>query len=305
MDMLLALGAFVRVSETGSFSAVAHERGSTQSAVSRQVTALEEQLGVRLFQRTTRHLALTEDGEAVLAHAREVLDAVEATRDAAGRRRGSPSGHVRLALPVFAADVLSARIPELLARHPELTVELVTGDHRHDMIEERLDLWVRLGDAPDASLVTRRIGMMRPLLVASPAYLAERGEPGALDDLRAHDCIVQHRYGADHLWRFRGPEGEVTVPVSGRFSADNSVAVRRAALAGAGIARLTDLLAAADLASGRLRVVLADATPIGQPITVVYPSRRNLAPRVRVMIDFLVAGLTPRASRGIASVTTL
>ncbi len=292
MDMLVALATFVRVSETGSFSAVAQERGSTQSAVSRQVTGLEEAFGVRLLQRTTRHLSLTEDGEAVLAHAREVLDAVEATREAAGRRRASPAGHVRLALPVFAASVLAGHMPELLRRHPDLSVDLITGDREHDMIEERLDLWVRIGESTQASHVTRRIGMTRPVLVAAPAYVGERGEPRHPQDLREHDCIVQHRYGADHVWRFTGPEGELTTPVAGRFSADNGTAVLRAAVAGAGIALVADLLTGREVQAGRLRLLMRDYVAVGQPITVVYPSRRNLSPRVRVMIDFLVEGLT-------------
>lgn len=291
MDRFVALGTFVRVSETGSFSAVAQERGATQSAISRQITALEEQLGVRLFHRTTRRLALTEDGEIVLTHAHEALDAVEATRDAAGLRRASAAGHVRLALPVFAAAVLAAKVPELLRRHPDLSLDLITGDREHDLIEERLDLWVRTGESAYSSHVTRRIGMTRPVLVAAPAYLEARGEPAGPRDLQAHDCIIQRRHGDDHLWRLSGPEGDVTVPVAGRFSADSGGTLLRAALAGAGIALLADLLARADMEAGRLRAVMTAYTAVGQPITVVYPSRRNLSPRVRVVIDFLVEAL--------------
>ena len=230
------------------------------------------------------------------AQAREGLSAVEATREAAGRRRASPSGHVRLALPVFAASVLAGNVSELLRRHPELSIELITGDREHDMIEERLDLWVRVGESTQASHVTRRIGMTRPVLVAAPAYVRERGEPRHPRDLRGHDCIVQHRYGADHLWRFTGPEGEVTMPVAGRFGADNGTAVLRAAVAGVGIALLADLLTGPGIRAGRLRPLMTDYAATGQPITVVYPSRRNLSPRVRVVIDFIVEGLTGGAS---------
>ncbi len=297
MDMLMALATFVRVSEAGSFSAVAHERGRTQSAVSRQVTALEEQLGVRLFQRTTRHLALTEDGEAVLGHAREVLDAVEATCEVAGRRRASAAGHVRLALPIFAAEVLAAHAHELLRRHPGLSLEFITGDRERDMIEERLDLWVRVGESTQASHVTRRIGTTRPLLVASPTYLVARGEPRHPRDLRDYDCIIQHRHGEERLWRFTGPDGEVRVPIAGQFSVDNGTAVLRAAVAGAGIALLTDLLAGPNIQAGRLRSMMPEYTAIGQPITVLYPSRRNLSPRVRVAIDFIVEGLVAGTSK--------
>jgi DNA-binding transcriptional LysR family regulator len=294
MDILSALDTFVRVTETGSFSAVAHEREITQSAVSRQVTALERELGVRLFQRTTRSLALTEDGQAVLDHAREVLAAVEATRDAAGLRSGSPAGHVRLALPVFAASVVASRVPELLARHPELELELISGDRDHDMIEERLDLWLRVGESMHASHVTRRIGATTAMILAAPAYLAAHGEPEHPQDLIAHDCIVQHRYGQDHIWHFAGPDGDTTVTVSGRFSADNSVAVLRAAVAGVGVALTNDVLARPEIAAGRLRPLLTRYVPAGQPLTIVYPSRRNLSPRVRVVIDFVIAAVTGR-----------
>ncbi|MDQ2804809.1 MAG: substrate binding domain-containing protein, partial [Pseudomonadota bacterium] len=190
--------------------------------------------------------------------------------------------------------VLASHVPALLRRYPELSLELVSGDGDRDMIEERIDLWVRVGESTHASHVTRRIGTTRPLLVAAPSYIAARGQPRSPADLAAHECIVQHRYGHDNLWRFAGPEGEAAVPVAGRFSADNSAAVLRAALAGVGIAILADVLAGFDVDAGRLCGLLPGYKPAGRPIMLVYPSRRNLSPRVRVVIDFLVEGLIGR-----------
>lgn len=294
MDLIGALGTFVRVAETGSFSAVARERGSTQSAVSRQITALEGEFGVRLLQRTTRRLALTEDGQEALEHARNVLEAVAHAREAAARRRGEAAGTVRLAAPVLLGNLIAARIPVLLARHPSLSLQLVTGDTAHDMVEEGLDLWLRVGESTHATHVSRTLGHTAPLLLATPDYLAIHGRPEHPRDLVAHECLVQHRLGADHVWRFIGPEGEVTVPVAGRFSADNAEAVLRAALAGVGIALVAEVVARAEVAAGRLVPLLAGYEPAGIPITLIFPSRRNLAPRVRAVIDFITHDILRR-----------
>ncbi|MDE2580718.1 MAG: LysR family transcriptional regulator [Rhodospirillales bacterium] len=294
MDLIGALGTFVRIAETGSFSAVARERGTTQSAVSRQITALEEEFGVRLLQRTTRRLALTEDGQDTLEHARNVLEAVNHARDAAARRRGEASGTVRLAAPMLIGCLVSMRVPVLLAQHPNLSLQLIATDRVHDMVEEGLDLWLRVGESTHATHVSRVVGHTSPVLLAAPDYLAVRGRPEHPRDLAAHDCLVQHRLGADHVWRFTGPEGNVTVPVAGRFSADNADAVLRAALAGAGIALVAEVVARAEIAAGRLMPLLPGFEPAGFPITLIYPSRRNLAPRVRAVIDFIIQDILRR-----------
>ena len=294
MDLIGALLTFVRVAETGSFSAVARERGTTQSAVSRQITALEGEFGVRLLHRTTRSLALTEDGQETLEHARHVLEAVTATREAAARRRGEAAGTVRLASSVLLGNLIAARIPILLARHPGLSVQLVTGDAVHDMVEEGLDLWLHLGESTHATHVSRTLGHTAPLLLASPAYLAARGRPDHPGDLAAHDCLVQTRVGADHVWRFTGPSGEMAVPVGGRFSADNAEAVLRAALSDVGIALVAEVVARAEVAAGRLVPLLPGYAPFGLPVSLIYPSRRNLAPRVRAVIDFIAHDILGR-----------
>ncbi len=294
MDLIGAFATFVRVAETGSFSAVARERGSTQSAVSRQITALEAEFGVRLLHRTTRQLALTEDGQEVLEHAHAVLAAVAQARDTLARRRGEAVGTVRLAVPQLLGALVAARMPVLLARHPGLSLQLTGGEQVRDMIEEGLDLWVRVGEGTQGTQVSRTLGHTAPVLLAAPAYLAARGQPAAPADLRGHDCLVQHRLGGEHLWRFTGPDGVVTIPVAGRFGADNADAVLRAALAGVGIALIAEVVARAEIAAGQLVPLLAGYEPAGLPITLVYPSRRHLAPRVRAVIDFLAGDVLRR-----------
>ncbi len=294
MDLIEALGTLVRVMELGSFSAVARERGATQSAVSRQITALEAELGVRLFQRSTRHLALTEDGQETLTHARDVLDAVAATRHAAARRSGVVAGTVRLATPVLVGHLIATRMPLLLARHPDLSLELVMARADHDMIAEGLDLWLRLGESTHASEVTRTLGRIDRLALAAPDYLAARGHPAHPSELAAHDCLTQPQPGPHRVWRFHGAAGTVAVTVGGRFTTDNGETTLRAALAGVGIVLTAEVVARADIAAGRLVPVLPGWEPEPVPVTLVYLSRRNLPPRVRAVIGFIARDILPR-----------
>ena len=294
MDLIEAFATLVRVVELGSFSAVARERGATQSAVSRQITALEGELGVRLIQRTTRHLALTEDGRETLDHARAVLDAVAATRNAAARRSGEVAGTVRLATPVLVGHLIATRMNILLERHPGISLELVMARAEHDMIEEGLDLWLRLGESTHASEVTRTLGQIQRVAVAAPEYLAARGRPTHPDELAGHDCLTQPQPGPHRVWRFHGAAGAVAVTVSGRFSTDNGESTLRAALAGIGIVLTAEVVTRADLAAGRLIAVLPGWEPEPVPVTLVYPSRRNLPPRVRAVISFITADILPR-----------
>jgi DNA-binding transcriptional LysR family regulator len=288
MDLLAGFQTFVRVTETGSFSAVAQERGATQSAISRQVTALEEELGVRLLNRSTRGLSLTQDGSNVLGHARRVLEAVEATREAAGLRRAHPSGHVRLAVPVALGLLLSSRVKTLLARHPDLSLELITGNAPHDIIEEGLDLELRVGDVAQTSLIVRPVGPTVFTAVAAPVYLQDHAAPAHPLDLQRHDCIVCTSYAYDHVWRFSGSQGDVAVPVAGHFRVDNFEGARRAALAGVGVALLPHVLVWDNLRHAELAPLLTGYRTQAIPVSVVYASRRNLPARTRVVIDFLL-----------------
>jgi len=289
LDLLAGLRTFVRVAESGSFSAVAREIGATQPAVSRQISALEQHLDARLIQRTTRSLTLTEDGRDLLDHARRVLDCVEEAEVAVGRRQGTPSGLVRIATPsTFGRLYVAPRMRRLLDRYPELSVELHMSDSVTDMIAGGIDLAIRGGVVQEASLVARRIGSSARSVVASTDYLDRNGTPLHPSDLARHSCIAFLQGAAPNEWRFNGPDGAVSVEIGGRFRTDSSDALREAVMAGVGLALASSWVFGADLTSGRAKAVLQRYQAEQVPIHAVYPSRRNLAPRTRAVIDFLL-----------------
>ncbi len=289
MDLLAGLRTFVRVAESGSFSAVAREMGATQPAVSRQISALEQHLDARLIQRTTRSLTLTEDGRDLLDHARRVLDCVEEAEMSVGRRQGAPSGLVRIATPsTFGRLYVAPRMRRLLDRYPELSVELHMSDSVTDMIAAGIDLAIRGGVIHEASLVARRIGASARLVVASAEYLERNGTPTQPSDLARHSCIPFLQGATPNEWRFNGPGGAVSVGIAGRFSTDSTEALREGVSAGIGLALAPSWVFGDDLASGRIRPVLQRYQAEQVPIHAVYPSRRNLAPRTRAVIDFLL-----------------
>ncbi len=289
MDLLAGLRTFIRVAESGSFSAVAREIGATQPAVSRQISALEQHLDARLIQRTTRSLMLTEDGRDLLDHARRVLDCVEEAETAVGRRQGAPSGLIRIATPaMFGRLYVAPRMRRLLDRYPELSVELHMSDSITDMIAAGIDLAIRGGSVQEASLVARRIGSSARAVVASTEYLERNGTPAHPSDLARHSCIVLLQGATPNEWRFDGPGGAVAVGIAGRFRTDSTEAIREVVAAGLGFALAPAWVFGDDLTTGRVQPVLQRYQAERVAIHAVYPSRRNLAPRTRAVIDFLL-----------------
>jgi DNA-binding transcriptional LysR family regulator len=291
MDLIANVRSFLRVSETGSFSAVAAERGVTQPAISRQVSALEDYLGARLVQRSTQAVTLTEEGKGLIDAARELVDAADELFQSATRAAKSPEGLVRVALPVPLGLFLSDRIPALLHRYEKLSVEVVMRDRVGHLVEEGLDLEVRLGEIENPSLVCRRIGSTSTLIVAAPEYLERTRCPQHPRDLEHHDCIVNCSSGRENVWWFTETgrsEAECSVAVRGKFSADNATAIHRAALAGQGIASLSHLLVTDDIENGRLRQLVPQFAFRRAPVYITYPSRRRLPHRTRAVIDFIV-----------------
>jgi DNA-binding transcriptional LysR family regulator len=287
-DLIALFGTFVRVAEAGSFTAVAQELNTSQPTISRQIAALEEQLGALLFQRTTRALTLTDDGRVLYEQARQALDSVQQALGSVGRRRGAPSGMLRLSCPVvFGRLHIAPRLNAFLSRYPEVSVDLIMNDGFTDLVEEGIDLAVRIGDITDPGLIARRIGMTRRVTVASPAYLAARGEPSRPEDLIHHECIVYSRLATGNRWEFSGKAGPISVAVSGRYRVNNSEGVREGVLGGLGIGVVPVWHFTDEIASGRLVVILSAFEPRPLPTQVVYPSRRFLATKVRAMIDFL------------------
>ncbi|WP_027052312.1 LysR family transcriptional regulator [Mesorhizobium erdmanii] len=287
MDVVSALRTFLRVAQTKSFSAAALDLNLTQPAVSRQVSALESHLKTRLLHRTTSALALTAEGEQMLPMALRVLEAVDALGEASGAEAATVSGKVRLSLPTPLGLFIGDRLAGLLESHPALDVELIFRDEPSDLIANAIDLEVRLGPAGDSSLMCRRIGWTTAFLVASPGYLKGRGAPRTPQDIKDHSCICYSRAGDGRSWSFSSGADDVVLRIEPRLAANNSMAVHRATLAGAGLAVLSHILAGPDIEAGRLVKLMPDFPPARLPINVVYPSR-NMPPRVTAVLDFLV-----------------
>lgn len=288
MDIVSALASLVRVTETGSFSAVARERDISKAAIARQIAFLEKHFGVRLLHRTTRKLSLTDDGRMLLGFARPVLDGVDAMEAALGKQSALPIGLVRVGIMVAASQFLAPRLPSLLAARPGLKVELVVSDVLGDMIEDRLDLALRVGEISDASVIARRIGTAARVAVTAPSYIEKHGRPAIPVELASHICIVHDVGPESDMWTFAGPAGPETVRVSGGLLASDGSAVHLAARAGYGIASLPLVQVVDDLRNGELVRVLGEYPSPGLPFSLVYSSRRHLAPRTRVVMEFIV-----------------
>lgn len=288
MDLVESLKSFVRVVETGSFSAVARESGASQSAVTRQIGQLETHFGVRLLHRTTRRLSLTDDGRILLGHARQVLEDTTAMEAELGQHGQQPVGLVRLGAPLSAGLFLAPRLPELVGRYPGLLVELVVLDRIPDLIENRLDLALYPGEIADSSLVARQIGVFSRVLVAATRYLERQGTPSTPAELPQHVCIWQNNMLEQDVWEFIGPEGPIRVRVSGPLGTNNNRTALLLARHGHGIALLPEVETVDEVRTGRLIPLLEDYRSQPVPLHVVYPSRRNLAPRTRAVLDFVV-----------------
>ena len=291
MDRLDAMQVFVRVAEAGGFTPVARETHTTQPTVSRVVAALEDHLGARLFHRSTRAVSLTDDGKQFYELARHALEAVSEAENAVGKRRTRAFGRLRLSIPVaFGRLHVAPRMPRFLELNPDVQVELVMSDSFVDLIGEGIDLAVRVGEIADPTLIVRRIGTTRRVTVASQDYLERRGEPLHPADLTAHDCIVYTRLATGNEWHFTDEDGEIVVPVQGRYLVDNSEGVREGVLGGLGIGVIPIWLFKEDeIARGRVRIILDDFEPTRLPIHAVFPSRRLVPAKVRAMIEFLAA----------------
>lgn len=295
MDRLAAMEAFVRAADTRSFSEAARQLRLSKSVVSRQIAALEAELGARLLQRTTRTLTLTEAGRVYLERARRILADVEEADRSVGQLEGSPRGRLRVNAPMsFGFLHLAAAIPDFLARYPAVRIDMSMTDRYVDLIEEEFDVAVRIGSLKDSSLVARKLAPVRMVVCASPAYLAHRGIPGRPEDLALHDCLSNTNASAISEWRFLGPDGKLQlVEVSGRLSANNGDALQAAARAGAGLVYLPSFIVGCDLQEGRLISVLDRFAITGSTVNAVYPHSRHLSPKVRVFVDFLAERFGP------------
>lgn len=295
IDHASEMAAFVRVVESHGFSAAAPALGLSPSAVSKLVTRLETRLGVRLLQRTTRALHLTEEGEAFYATARRLVGEIETLEAQISQRSDTPYGLLRVTTSLaFSTHQLAPVIGEFLQRYPQIQLELLPTDRVVDMIEEGVDVAVRIGRLSDTSFIARKIGEDVRLVCASPSYLAHRRALERPEDLARHTCIVSRDLPYLNRWPFR-IDGQIReIEVGGRIAVTEGEAQMRLALQGLGIVRLTRLTVADAIKKGEL-VPLLDAFRAEGPVPIhaVYPHRRHLAPKVAAFIDFIVEKFSP------------
>ena len=289
MDRLDAMQAFVTVADLKGFAPAARKLGLSPSGVTRLIAALENRLGARLLQRTTRQVALTDAGARYLERARRILADVEEAEITAEGERARPSGRLVISAPVgFGRLHVSPVLTNYLKRHRDVSAELRLEDRMINLVEEGVDLAVRVGHLADSSLVARHVGDMRRVTVASPAYLKARGEPKKPQDIAAHDTIQFGTTSGPAEWRFVDQGNEIRLSHSPRLSTNTADAAIRYAEAGGGLTRVLAYQAADAIKRGRLKIVLAKFEQPPLPIHIVYPTSRLLSAKVRTFIDLVI-----------------
>jgi DNA-binding transcriptional LysR family regulator len=292
MDRLDAMRLFVRVAEGGSFSAVADQLGVARSVVTRQIAGLEAHLGVKLLARSTRRLALTAAGAGYLEKCRVILNLVEAAESGASEESLAPRGPIRLALPLsFGLKRLNPLLLDFAAAHPEVALDVDFSDRRSNLLEEGIDLAVRIAERLEPGDIVRRLGSTRLVATASPDYLARHGEPRHPDELIHHQCLAYNGALSPNAWQFLVDGRPTSFPIRHRLLANNGEALLEACIAGFGITYGPDFIAEDALAAGRLRVLLKDFPSAELGIYAVLPGNRYVPHRVRVLMDFLAEKL--------------
>lgn len=289
---------FAVVADAGSLAAAAKRLRLSPAAVTRAIAALEDRLGVRLFNRTTRSLSLTEAGTRFLDSTRRLLSEVEEAEKAAAGATAIPSGHLTLTASVtFGRTDVAALVLDFLQEQPRVTASLLLLDRVVNLVEEGIDVAVRIAHLPDSTLVARRVGTVRRVLVASPAYLAERGAPEKPDDLKRHDVIAFTGLLPGREWRLVDDGRDTAVVLSPRFEVNDAVAAIVGAERGDGITIALSYMVAGAIAQRRLIPVLDRFTPPAVPVQLVYPRARTMAAKVRTFLDFAAPRLQTALSR--------
>ena len=287
MDRFSSMEMFVRIVETGSLSAAARALGATQPSVSRQLRALERRLKIELLRRSTRHVSLTEAGQAYYEDCRRILAEVEATEGNVGSLHTSLRGTLTVNTSVaLGVDYVAPLACAFQQQHPELAVDLTLNERFVDLIEEGIDVAIRFGPIRDESLIARKLASTRRLTVAAPAYLRRHREPRQPGDLPSHIC-VGFNYAPATEWSYVGPEGEVKVKVTSAFRSNNGHALRGAIMAGLGIGWLPEALVSEPLQAGKLRVLLPGYSMSPIEVHAVYSSARHMPAKVRAFVGFL------------------
>lgn len=293
MDRLDAMRVFVRVTELGSFSAVAAQLNVARSVVTRQVAGLERRLGAKLIARTTRRLGLTAEGAAYLEKCREILNLVEASESSLGSERATPRGHIRLGAPLaFGVRHVMPIVTDFVAAHPEVSIDVDLTDRRVNLVEAGIDLSVRITAQLDDTAVARKLSVCRSTVVASPEYLKKHGTPRHPDDLVKHECFG-YTPAMRAMWPFMIDDALTWVPVRGRIQSNNGDALLEPVIRGRGIAYQPTFLTCEAVRAGMLKVILTRYPPVELGVYAIYPGNRYVPHRVRALADFLAARLGP------------
>ena len=288
-DRLLAMSVFAKVVEHGSFARAAERMDLSTSAVSRHVADLEAHLNTRLLNRTTRRISLTESGHAFYERTLQLLADLEEAEAIAASSTATPRGTIRLSCSInFGVRALAPAIGAFQVRHPEVLFDVAVSDRFVDLVEEGMDLAIRIGDIGNPNLIARRIGEIRLITCASPAYLKQHGTPRRPDELVRHNCLTYEYASARNVWAFRGKDGsDIKVRITGSVHGNNGELLAAIATEGIGICRAPDFTLNPLIRAGKLLPILKNVEPDPYPVYAVYPSRRHLSAKVRAFVDFL------------------
>lgn len=290
---------FVRVAELGNLSAAGRELRHSAAVVSNRIARLEERLGVRLLNRTTRRVNLTTEGDVYYRHCLRILSEMQDAENAIANQKNTTRGPVTLTCPVaFGNKYVAPIIPKFVEKNPDVQIRLHLSDRLLDLLQDKVDLAIRIAELKESSLIVRKLASNRRMLVASPAYLEKHGTPSVPGDLLQHNCLLLRFPGSrQYQWTLEGPnsEGPTTLAVSGSMDSDNGEVLTRWCLDGHGIALKSNWEVGEYIRDGRLKVVLPDYIPPSHAVYTLYPENRYLPTRVRAFVDFLVAefGGTP------------
>ncbi len=288
MDVLLSMKVFRRVAETGNFSEVAREMNISQPTVSKHVAALEKHLNVKLLNRSTRQLNLTDVGKQYYDRCIYILDELLETEAMLRNQESIPAGTLRINTPITFGEIcVIPHFWRFLEKYPELSIDLVMDDRYVDLVKDGIDVAIRIGPMTDSALVAKKIGNSPRIVIASPKYLSIHGEPSTLKDLNDHNCIVYTLLTTRNEWHFIGPNGKEVIQVNGRFSVNNPRTICEAIIEGQGIAVAPLWLISDAIKAGKVKAILEDYVPTPLEIHAVFPDRRYVPAKVRCFIDYL------------------
>lgn len=288
MDILTSMKVFAAVVDGGSFTIAADRLDMSRAMTSKYVSTLEEHLGTRLLNRTTRRLSVTESGSVYYLRCVQILSDVTEAEQVAGQLSAVPRGTLKITMPLaFALHRLGPIVADYVTQHPEVKLDISLSDRFVDLIEDGFDLAIRIGALPESGLIARKLGSVCAVICASPAYLKRHGAPKTPEDIAQHSCLEYTYARTSDVWHLTGKNQDHAISIAGAIKADNGDMLRLAAVSGAGLTFLPEFIVAEDLATGRLVQVLKGFTSPNFGIYAIYPSRKHLSAKVRTFVDLL------------------